>query len=743
MEINTSESGPLNLFLKKWAHWILMLLSVLIYSNTIGHNFVLDDVAVIGLNKVVQQGISGIPTILKTSLFYGYNDINEGTYRPIMLIVLAIEKSAFGNNPMAFHIVNILLYAISIGGLFYTLRKFNEHLTLPLFGATLLFCLHPIHTEVVANIKSMDEILALLFFSCCLYSAYSYRIKSGIFPLIGIFIFYSAALLSKESALSFLLLIPLLLLMKKHSADKRLGIIISIMLLATGMYFILRLSLFGSVSNINLKIDKIDNIMTGLPFLRRFTVAVSIIGQYLLQSIYPWQLSHDYSFNELKPYKITDPAFLLSFTAVVILIAAGIRAIVRKQWIFLGGLFFLLSLSVVSNIPILIGVARADRLLFIPIFGICFSLSLILLKAINTFISGRATLYFASLGMLSLVYIVRTWTRNMDWKNNLALYRADIKEAPNSARTHYHLGNELWQLSMKQKDTVLHKSMLEEAKLELNKSLEIYADYPDAIVSIGNVFHELGQYDQEISVLNKNAAEGKSSVEMLYNTANARLQQGDITGAITSYKQAIDLKPDNYESYVNIGSAYLQASKPDSAIIYLEKAKKMRPEIPQIYTNLASAYQTKGDVKRCMQNLDKSLAMEPNQAEGYALRGSIELNQHQLAKAEKSFEKSLKVKPNYIQSRYNLGVVYIQQKRYSPALEQFQEVLKVEPQYREALINSGYALQMMHKDVEAINYYERVISIYPNDGNTLRALESLYKKQGNMQKAQEYGQRAK
>ena len=154
---------------------VIGFLAFVLYANTLSHSYALDDFSVIKDNYVTQQGIQGIPTIMKTSYRYGYWNSNGTLYRPVSLITFALEWQIAPDSPGLSHFVNILLYALSGMLLFFTLSKILKkyNILLP-FLATVFFIAHPIHTEVVANIKSRDEILAFFFCVGALYYLWDY-----------------------------------------------------------------------------------------------------------------------------------------------------------------------------------------------------------------------------------------------------------------------------------------------------------------------------------------------------------------------------------------------------------------------------------------------------------------------------------------------------------------------------------------------------------------------------------------
>jgi len=146
----------------------LLVLTFILYVNTIWGNYVLDDVVSVTANHFVQQGFAGIHKILTTNSMHGFNDsaldLQGGRYRPFPLLIFAIEHQFWGNNPHLNHVVTLLVWMLAVCVIYKLLRTyfFAKQPDIAIIS-TLIFIVHPIHTEVVANIKSVDEIYSLLF----------------------------------------------------------------------------------------------------------------------------------------------------------------------------------------------------------------------------------------------------------------------------------------------------------------------------------------------------------------------------------------------------------------------------------------------------------------------------------------------------------------------------------------------------------------------------------------------------
>lgn len=184
------------------------ILSLVFYGNTFTNLYSLDDY-IINDNQYVNKGFEGIPSIFVTH--YINDESGSYEYRPLVMVSYAIEFAIFGKNAMVGHIINTLLYALTVIYIYFLFRKklLPQYAPVLPFLITFLFCIHPIHTEVVASLKNRDEILALLFSLISLGCAMQYYNTLKVKDIIISIIFLSLAMLSKKSSMVFLGIIPL------------------------------------------------------------------------------------------------------------------------------------------------------------------------------------------------------------------------------------------------------------------------------------------------------------------------------------------------------------------------------------------------------------------------------------------------------------------------------------------------------------------------------------------------------
>lgn len=594
---------------------IIAIVSFSIYSNSIKNEYVLDDISAIKENFVVKQGISAIPLILKTPYRFGYWVHKDNLYRPLSLVMFAVEWQFFPDNPSVSHFINVLLFTISTTMLFLMLCKmFQGNFIVP-FVCSLLFAAHPIHTEVIANIKSRDEILALLFLITTIWSAIIYFEKKSMFMLAGSAISYGLALLSKESAITFLLLVPAAGYFFTKPAVKNFIFFISAFSAVSLIYILVRYQVLGALKFED-QIILIDNFLTGAPdLIVRLASAIFILGKYFFLLLFPHPLSFDYSFNTISLVSWTNPLVLLAFLFYVfITVYAFIRF--RKKDAFSFAIFlFLLPLSLVSNIFTLIESSMAERFLFIPSLGFCLGISLLLAKTFKTGeqpvsdIKGFLAVNIKMLAIVVLIlipYSAKTVSRNKDWKDSLTLYSKDVLASTNSARVHFLLGNELIKFTAEQEsDPGKKKKLLLDGIARLIQAIKIYPEYSDAYNQVGVAYYKMRDFEKARSFFLEAVKYNNENPEVKSNLGSVYFETKQLDKAEEMYRQALSLNPNHADALRNLGSVCGETGRLDEALTCFQKALKITPDNPILLQYIGMTYRFKNDEANTKIFLDK------------------------------------------------------------------------------------------------------------------------------------------
>jgi hypothetical protein len=174
-------------FKSRWVYLVLALVTFSIYANTLTHDYTLDDAILITENAFTKKGFAGLIEIFTHDTFYGFFQeegkdrlVSGGRYRPLSHAMFAIEHGLFGLQPWVGHLVNLFCYVFVVCSIFFVTVQISRNILQKETGivfaslVAILFAIHPVHTEVVANIKSRDEILVLAGCIWSLYFAFRY-----------------------------------------------------------------------------------------------------------------------------------------------------------------------------------------------------------------------------------------------------------------------------------------------------------------------------------------------------------------------------------------------------------------------------------------------------------------------------------------------------------------------------------------------------------------------------------------
>jgi Flp pilus assembly protein TadD len=617
-----------------WMKIILGVFVLALYANTFGHGFVFDDMVVVQSNKFTQQGFAGIPKMLSTFYWAGYWDYNTGLYRPLSLIGFAIEWRFFKDAAGWYHVVSVLLYVITILLVFGTLRRLLSRYSLVVaFVASLIFAAHPTHTEVVANIKSQDELLCFIFALLTIQLILRNIQRPSRPTVILACACFFLSLLAKEDALVFLGAIPLMLYVFRDLELKAIArtmvplIVVSVLWLALHQWVI-----YGNSPPVHAyNLD--DNSLVGAKtFLEREATAFYIMGRYLLLLFFPHPLSYDYSYNENPVISFGSAKAIAPLVVYAILAFVAIRNLKKKSFISFGILFFFITISMTSNLVVLIGATMADRFLYVPSLGFCIILTYFWIRFLNVPGDGTPALRFTNpkylpVYILLALYSYKTCTRNMAWHDDLSLFMADVRSSSGSARAHYNAGTEMldgFVLPIRDVNSATRKNALHVAISELETAVKI------------------------------------DSAAFLYrlNLASAYMHDGNFAEAAKHASIAIGISDTDPRAYSILGSADYSVGKYEDAIKYLTIATAKGLSDAGTWNYLGGAYSSTNNFEKAKDCFERALQVDPQNVDGYKNLGSAYGNLHQLDKALQVFKRGLDANPSDPQLNQLMGMTY-------------------------------------------------------------------------------------
>jgi len=591
------------------------ILSFCMYANTLRNEYVLDDKFIILKNDIVQKGIAGIPEILYTPYWYGYiqnkEDIEE--YRPIPLIMFAIEYQLFPDNPMPGHFINVIIYAACVVMMFLFLHQlFKKKRIFIAFVATLLFSIHPVHTEVVANIKSRDELLCFLFFMLSAIMAIRYFDTDKKKLLIFGLLFYFLSLLSKETSITGVALFPLIFLFYINGNWKRAVFTSLLFLLPALLYLGSRYAVFSTFyANAKPHWDFYFNPLVSPPsFASGLATKILILGYYIKLLIFPYPLVWDYSYNVFPFVSFANAGVWLSLVIYLLMLFFCISRMIKiKEFLFnrqndpllFGIMFYLIAIALFSNIFVLIGTEMAERFLFLPSIGFCVMFSsgiekVIFRKEVSEFTALTNKKVMLFLIPVFIVLIVLSIQRNSEWKDAYTLDKADAEKMPNNFKLHYFLATEIELKNKEESNLAAKHDLLLQGISEYQKSLAIYPGFKQAHLNISYDFVETKQLDSAEIHANKALMLNPNDTIVLNIMAYIYCLEQKYPEAMECYRKATIIAPKNSDYAKGTGFCFLHLKAFDSAVYYFNKSLYLNPANVETNKYTAIAFFASGQI---------------------------------------------------------------------------------------------------------------------------------------------------
>lgn len=667
---------------------IIFAFAFIIYANTLGHQYALDDKMTYWKNEFVQNGAGGIKDILTYDTMAGMfgkdsKELEGGRYRPLSLVTFALEVELFGKEttdvsakapfkgcPGVSHFLNILLYCISLLILYKVLTKlFRDYkprywyLSIP-FIATMLFAVHPLHTEIVANIKGRDEILAFLFSVAALNSILNFVDKNNKLELINAFVFIFLGSMSKEITITFLAVIPLsIYFFRKEKFSKYLLMMVPLFAGAL-LYMGIRAAVIGDQTAIEAT-ELMNNPFLNATLGQRYATVVLTLLLYLKLLVFPHPLTWDYYPYHIPVVGWTDWRVILGLLVYAGLAAVAIYGFRKKSIYSFGILLFAATLSITSNVFFNIGAFMSERFVFVSLLGLCIIVAYLISEKLPVRISHLQKYQKAGMAIVAVVLLafsVKTVSRNTVWENNLTLFSHDIKISSNSAKGNSTYASELYKQSEDAEaagDTALRNKYLIESIPYFEKAIEIYPDYSEALVRLGNIYYKLyGDYKTMFDYYIRTLKSSPLNADVWANTLGVLVYNvNDPAYEKYVWSEFIKYSPTQYQSYLQMGNLYYfaQPAQADSAIFWYEKAKTLTTKDFDLLFYLGVSYGNKGEFVKARENLLLAAAIKDDQ-EVYRYLGISYGMENNDEMALQYFEKALSLAPDNEQLKQYVAI---------------------------------------------------------------------------------------
>ena len=610
-------------------------------------------------------------------------------YYPVLHSTFWLEHRLWGDAAAGYHVINILLHAISACLLVVILRRLWGRRSPPgtpgeladasgpappcdaaLF-AGLIFALHPVCVESVAWISEQKNTLSTVFYLAAvlayLHFADGNDIPDGSPALpsfrrrlsyVGASVLFTLALLTKTVTATLPATLLIILWWKRGRLNWRRDV------LPLVPWFILG----GASGLFTAWVEKnyigAEGTAFALTIVGRSLLAGRALWFYIGKFLWPHPLMFIYPRWQIEPGAWWQYLFPFGILAL----AAGCWLARRRTRAPLAALLLMVA-------------ALAPVLGFLNVYGFLFSyvadhwtyLAILPLAAVTAATWGkwcgqRGFAPWAIAVMILGSCAILTWRQIEGYRDEATLYRVILKLNPTAWLAHSNLGILL---------ADAHR--LPEAIAEYEAALRLNPDNAQAHNNLGNAFNRTGRTAEAIDQYRQALRLQPGFAEAHNGLGNVLIRGGRMREAIAEFEEAIRLNPTFAEPHINLGNLLFREDRNDAAIAQYREGLRLNPGSAEAHCGFGTALERKRLIAEAIAQYQEALRIAPDLADAHNDLGNALLGRGQTGEAIVQYQEALRIAPHVAEIHRNLAVALYRGGQTVEAAKQFAEALRLQP----------------------------------------------------------------
>ncbi|XP_013098502.2 protein O-mannosyl-transferase Tmtc3 [Stomoxys calcitrans] len=392
-----------------------------------------------------------------------------------------------------------------------------------------------------------------------------------------------------------------------------------------------------------------------------------------------------------------------------------------------------------SNLFFPVGFVVAERILYMPSMGFCLLIAYgyekIQEHLSNTHGASKWYQHFLRFAFLLLLasHSLKTYQRNKDWINEYTLFMSGVHVNDRNAKLFNNVGHALE-----------NESRFTEALLYFQQAVHIQPDDIGAHINVGRTYNNLKMYDEAEKAYLKakslfprikpgesyQARIAPNHLNVFINLANliarnqTRLEEADFL-----YRQAISMRADYVQAYINRGDILMKLNRTLQAQEVYEKALLYDSDNADIYYNLGVVFLEQGKSAQANVYFNKALELYPeheqallNSAILLQEMGGAEARQMSRERLHKVLDKSGDNEKVF----FNLGMLAMDELDFEAAEQFFKRAIHLKSDFRSALFNLALLLADANRPLDAVPFLNQLIRYHPDHIKGLILLGDIY-----------------
>lgn len=544
------------------AIYVIILVGFIIFFNSLFNGFVWDDVGQI-INNTKVHSIRNIGSFFTGGTFDPGNNIDQlaGTYyKPFMIVFFSLIYTLFGEHAFYFHFFQIILHIVNAVLVFILFSHFfSKKLSLFL---SLVFLVHPMNVESTVYISALQD--TLFFFFGMLGMLVVLKTNESekqprFFYLITISFLLLSSLLSKETGILFVMIVPVYIFLFHAKRLKQYFLASS---LSMGIYLGLRFFI-GKIYLSSLHIAPI----AAASMIERLMTVPKIILLYIYTFFIPINLSiaQMWVVRNFSTRDVFIPLILVSIFFLALLIIGVF--IWKKKLSFTIYIFFMIWFLLGLGLHLQIfplDMTFADRWFYSPMIGLLGTIGVIA-SAITIKPTKIRTIIYILTTACIVIFGLRSMVRNTNWNSSYTLFSHDVLINKDNFYLQNKLGIELYLLGDNK-----------DAKNHFQQSIDLLPT-ASAFSSLGLVSMREGNLSQAEKYLDKAMQMDSRYYPAYHNRVYVLLKENNPQKALKVAQQALKIFPNNDQLWILLALAEHKMGYQQNAIQAISRAYNLLP----------------------------------------------------------------------------------------------------------------------------------------------------------------------
>jgi len=576
----------------------ILILTLIAYAPSLSNGFIWDDDDYV-INNLALRDLQGLKRIW----------CERGAvpqYYPMTHTTFWVEYHIWGDAPLGYHLINILLHAANAVMVWLILKR----LKVPgAFVAGVIFAVHPMMAESVAWITERKNVLSGLL---CLLSLHFYlryavmreRNWAGAWRVYGLALgLFIAALLSKTIVATLPAVILVLTWWKRGSIRLR-------DVLPVVPFFIMGIALGLNTIWMEQMVVGAQGEAFDLTLADRLLVAGRAAWFYPGQLLWPADLIFIYPRWQIDSAMWVQWLFPVTAVLLLLTLLTTRRRIGRGPLtaaLIYGGMLFP-AMGFFNVYPMRFSFV-ADHFCYLP--------SIALIAIISCALSRRGAVAV----VIVVVLMVLTWQQTPIYQNKQTLWADTVDKNPNAviARVNYGL-------------TLINDGRFVAAQQQIEHGLSIDPHNAQALNAMGNVYRKQGRNDEAQVVYEQLIKEKPHLLVAKINLAFLLYERNKNNPRVRSLAEAVmqrldpktapaglpiaalanRLSPHAPEAHLLMGLVHANANQDADAMNQFVKALQLREEYPDAHYQLGLALARQNQFDRAAVHLQRTLQLNPH-----------------------------------------------------------------------------------------------------------------------------------